>query len=147
MMNGSKYPMVMGHWVYVEFAQALQQGKSYTLRLRGLADNVEEKRFTYDVNRLRSETVHVNMVGFPNNGPKFAYLSQWMGDFNSSVHTQGGLNLKSHRGREFRVVNYNTGSVAYRGKIAPRLAKTVKESESADFAPRGQLLPCRCVAM
>ncbi|MEH0152617.1 Ig-like domain-containing protein [Limibacter armeniacum] len=128
-------PYIFGHWIYIELPNAMQQGKSYTIALNNIVENKDEYTFLYDVNKLRSETVHVNMVGFPTSGPKYAYLSQWMGDFNAGVHQDGGLNLDSHAGNQFRLINYATGATAYTGTIALRKAKSFVESGNADFSP------------
>jgi endoglucanase len=126
-------PFIMQHWIYIELPHALQQGKAYTLQLRNLGGNRNTYSFTYDVNKIRSETVHVNMVGFPVQGPKIAYLSHWMGDFDTPVHESGGLNLDDKKGSQFRIVEYSTGSTAYKGTIAKRMSKTERETDNADF--------------
>jgi endoglucanase len=126
-------PFIMQHYIYIELPHALQQGKTYTLQLRNLGGNRHTYSFTYDVNKIRSETVHVNMVGFPAQGPKVAYLSHWMGDFDTPVHKNGGLNLDDRKGSEFRIVEYSTGNPAYKGTIAKRMSKTERETDNADF--------------
>ena len=128
-------PYVWGHWIYLELPQALAPGKTYTVAFRDIVENQPSVTFTYDVNTLRSPTVHVNMVGFPASGPKYAYLSQWMGDFNSSVHRQGGLELDNYAGKSFRLINYATGATAFTGTVSKRLDKTTQETLSGNFAP------------
>ncbi len=125
-------PYIWQHWIYIELSHALQQGKTYTLKLRNIGGN-SSVTFTYDVDQLHSETVHVNMVGFPEQGPKFAYLSHWMGEFNTPVHVGGGLNLDDKAGAEFRIIEYNSGETAFSGTIAKRMDKTFKETNSDDF--------------
>ncbi len=135
--EGAAKEIALGHWIYIELPQALQQGKTYTLSTRNVVENVEEVKFTFDVNSMRSETIHVNQVGFPTNAPKYAYLSQWMGDFNTSTHTNGGLELDDYSGAEFRVVNFNTGATVYTGTIEKRLDKTSTETFRPEFGPDG----------
>jgi hypothetical protein len=76
-------PFIWQHWIYIELPHAMKQGGTYTVHLDNITGNRSSFTFEYDVNRLRSETVRVNMAGFPERGPKFAYLSHWMGDFNT----------------------------------------------------------------
>lgn len=126
-------PYVMQHWIYLEWPAALEQGKRYTLKLDGITGNKSSYDFTFDVNRLRSETVRVNMVGFPEEGPKVAYLSHWMGDFHNSKHGNGGLNLDDKAGAECRILDYETREVVFTTTIAKRMGKQERETSSADF--------------
>jgi endoglucanase len=126
-------PFIMQHWIYIELPHALQQGKTYTLQLQNLGGNRNSYSFTYDVYKTRSETVHVNMVGFPVQGPKIAYLSHWMGDFDTPVHRNGGLNLDDKGGTEFRIIEFSSGKTAYKGNIYKRMSKTDRETDNADF--------------
>ncbi len=131
----SSVPFVFGHWVYIELPHALQEGKTYEIEVDNIVDGNTTVKFEFDSKKVRSETVHVNMVGFAPESPKYGYLSQWMGDFNTSTHPNGGLNLDQYAGRNFYVVNYNTGAVAYTGTVALRMRKDVVETGSSDFAP------------
>jgi uncharacterized protein YjdB len=126
-------PFIWQHWIYIELPHALQQGQTYIVGLDNITGNRSSFTFEFDVNRIRSETVRVNLVGFPENGPKYAYLSHWMGDFNTSTHRDGGLNLDDRAGNEFRVIDYLTGDTVYTGTIAKRMAKDVRETTSTDF--------------
>ncbi|MBQ0736362.1 glycoside hydrolase family 9 protein [Aquimarina celericrescens] len=127
----------LGHWIYIELPQPLKDGMTYTITNNDVVQNIEESKFTFDVNTVRSETIHVNQIGFPSNSAKYAYLSQWMGDFNTSKHSDGGLELDDYAGAEFRVVNFSTGSTVYTGTIEKRLDKSVKESTHPDFGSTG----------
>jgi hypothetical protein len=126
-------PFIMQHWIYLEFPDALAQGKTYTIALDEITGNKDSVTFTFDVNRLRSETVRVNMVGFPEEGPKVAYLSHWMGDFHTSVHTNGGLNLDDKAGAECRVIDIESRQTMYTTTISKRMGKNERESASSDF--------------
>jgi hypothetical protein len=128
-------PYVMGHWMYIELPTALIQGKTYTVQLNNLVENKNAITFVYDLNKLMSPTVHVNMIGFPQNGVKYAYLSNWMGDFNTAVHTKGGLKLDDKAGAQFRLIKVVDGTVAFTGSIVKRMDKTFIEAASNDFAP------------
>ncbi len=138
--KGSEYqsehqdpPYIMQHWIYLELPVALEQGKSYTLALDDITGNKDSVTFTFDVERLRSETVRVNMVGFPEEGPKVAYLSHWMGDFHTSKHSDGGLNLDDKEGAECRVLDYESREAVYTTTITKRMGKNESETASDDF--------------
>ena len=138
--KGSEYqniqqdpPFIMQHWIYLELPEALVQEKSYTLALDDITGNRDSITFTFDINRLRSETVRVNMVGFPEEGPKVAYLSHWMGDFHTSVHSNGGLNLDDKEGAECRVLEVESRETVFTTTITKRMSKNERESASSDF--------------
>jgi hypothetical protein len=126
-------PFIWQHWIYIELPFAMKQGSTYTVHLDNITGNNNSFTFVFDVNRLRSETVRVNMVGFPEKGPKFAYLSHWMGDFNTTLHRDGALNLDDKAGNEFRVICYPTGKTVYSGTIAKRMEMNTRETGSSDF--------------
>ncbi|MBN1479647.1 glycoside hydrolase family 9 protein [candidate division KSB1 bacterium] len=115
------------HWIYIEMPQALVQGKAYTLTLNELAGNTNEFSFTYDVFSLRSETIHVNQIGFVPTSTKYAYLSHFMGDFNTADHPKGGLTLDDVAGSTFHVVRIADKKILYTGEIALRTRKTNRE--------------------
>ena len=126
-------PFIWQHWIYIELPHPMKQGSTYTVYLDNITGNTGSFTFVFDVNRLRSETVRVNMVGFPERGPKFAYLSHWMGDFNTPLHQDGALNLDDRAGNEFRVICYSTGKTVYSGTIAKRMDRNTRETGSDDF--------------
>ena len=126
-------PFVMQHWIYIELPEVMTQGKTYTVELNEITGNQSSYTFTFDENRSRSETVRINMVGFPENGQKVAYLSHWMGDFDSSVHRNGGLNLDNKQGAECRIIEFESGEIAYTTTIKKRMAKTDRETVSDDY--------------
>lgn len=126
-------PFIMQHRIYIELPEAMVQGKNYTLSLENVTGNRDSVSFRFDVNRLRSETVRVNMVGFPENGPKVAYLSHWMGDFHTPKHSNGGLNLDDKAGTECRVLEFKSRDAVFTTTITKRMTKNERESASTDF--------------
>ncbi|TVQ04249.1 MAG: hypothetical protein EA359_07090, partial [Balneolaceae bacterium] len=126
-------PYIWQHWIYIELPEAMVQGKNYTISLNNITGNKDSVSFTFDVNRLRSETVRVNMVGFPEDGPKVAYLSHWMGDFHTSTHNNGGLNLDDKSGAECRVLEYESRQAVFTTTITKRMGKNERETASDDF--------------
>ncbi len=131
----SKVPYVFGHWVYIELPFPLKEGKNYDFKIQKIVEGREEWPLNFNSKHLRSETVHVNMVGFAPASPKYGYLSQWMGDFNTADHPNGGLTLDQYDGQPFRIVKYATGEVVYSGTVALRRRKDFRESGNTDFAP------------
>jgi endoglucanase len=121
------------HWLYIEVPYVLIQGKSYTIRLNNLASNTNEFTFIFDVFSQISETIHVNQIGFVPNGPKYAYLSHFMGDFNTAEHPKGGLKLDGFSDSNFHVVKYSDNQIVYTGKIALRTRKTNAEYLNENF--------------
>ncbi|MBP2832882.1 glycoside hydrolase family 9 protein [Aquimarina sp. U1-2] len=135
--NDNEEDIFLGHWIYIELPKSMTPGGTYTISNNDVFENIKDFTFTFNVDQIRSETIHVNQMGFPTNSPKYAYLSQWMGDFNTNTHSEGGLELDDYAGTEFRVVNFSTGNTIYTGTIEKRLDKTVKESTHPDFGSTG----------
>lgn len=129
---------ILEHWVYLELPFPLKTGKTYILNLGGLAENAVTFTFLYDPSRLRSETIHVNQLGFVPEAVKYAYLSQWMGSFNSDAHPNGGLELDDYAGARFHIVPASNPSLPaslYSGIVVKRKDKTTPESTHEDYAP------------
>ncbi|TVR54086.1 MAG: hypothetical protein EA425_02075 [Puniceicoccaceae bacterium] len=124
------------HSIYLQLPHPLRSGKTYTLHLDNLASNSNHWLFTFDEAALRSETIHVNQVGFRPAGPKIAYLSQFMGDFHHGPHQNGGLDLSDYEGAAFRLVRMPDGEEVFQGTLAPQQPKTAADSAHAtDFGP------------
>ena len=70
----------------------MQDGKNYVINFGNLAFNKIADSLVFDVNKVRSEAIHVNQAGYhPNAARKYAYISHWMGDL-------GPLDLDSYNG-------------------------------------------------
>jgi hypothetical protein len=79
--NQHKIEWLMEHILYLALPHPLQRGKSYTVSVDGVLSNTQQETLSFDERKLRSETVHVNQIGYVPTAPqKFAYLSAWMGD-------------------------------------------------------------------
>ncbi len=123
------------HYIYLEFPHALQSGKTYTIDFSGLADNRKKYTFRFDEKSLQSETIHVNQLGFTPTSKKYAYVSHWMGDFNTATHGSGGLNLDDYAGTAFHLVRVADLVSVFSGTIQKRKVKTTPESTSSDYGP------------
>jgi len=103
----------LDHWLYLVLPQPLTHGCTYTVIAKGLAPTTQSITFLFHETTLRSEALHVNQVGFTPDAPKYAYLSQWMGDL-------GGADLKAFIGKPFHVVRVSDGSKVFTGTVAAR---------------------------
>ena len=126
---------VKEHYVYILLPSPLKSGKTYTVNLNGLAQNKQEVTFTFDEKQMRSEAIHVSQVGFSLQAPKYAYFSQWMGDFNYDVHQNGGLEADDLVGQDFWLIKTSDQAVAFTGTIAKRRDKSEQETVSNEFGP------------
>ncbi len=124
------------HWMYLELPAAMEVGERYTIAVGDLAVNVDEWEFTFDPSAEWSPTIHVTQLGFEPAGPKYAYLSQWMGDFDNGPHQDGGLNLDDYAGETFRVVDDETGAVVHTGTVALRQRKSETDTNTTSFGPQ-----------
>lgn len=110
------------HWVYITIPTELVSGKTYTIKLNNLADNTNEYTFNFDEKKIFSETIKVNQIGYRPGSPKYAYLSQWMGD-------GGSLELNNWiKGKQFHIVKNADNSVVFTGSISMRSESTSVES-------------------
>jgi hypothetical protein len=133
---------VAEHWIYLELASPMKQGRTYTVRTAGLARNGAEWRVTFDAARSRSEAVHVNTIGYAPSAPaKFAYLYHWMGD-------RGSLDVRPYVGKPFHVVDDRSGRAVFSGAVRFRKARENQETyHKADSPPDGNFLGadvCEC---
>jgi len=119
--------VILHHWIYIELPFAMKRGKTYIVRLNDLASNVNDHALTYDEKSLRSPAVHVNQIGFVPDAPKYAYISHFMGSFNSSIHQNGGLNLNDYATTRFHIVRTSDDSAMFSGPIAKQRDKNDRD--------------------
>lgn len=105
--------------LYLSLPRDLRPGASYQISFE--LDDLAPIEFTYDVDQLKSEAIHVSQIGFrPDDPVKVAFLSTWMG-------TSGPLDYPDALG--FSIVDVRTGKAAFDGQI--ELAKARDEPEDA----------------
>ncbi len=98
---------LMSYWVYLQLPDELTEDKTYTLSWGDLASNRSSETFTFNTRNLRSESIHINQVGYaPNAGMKYAYIYQWMG-------TDGGTDFSSCEGNNFYLLRNSDNSIVY----------------------------------
>lgn len=125
--------VIKHHWIYLELPFAMEEGKSYTVSLNDIASNVNTFTFNYDIEKLRSQAIHVNQIGFVPEAPKYAYISHFMGSFNTATHVDGGLNLDGYADIAFHIVRVADDSVMYSGTIAKQRDKTDQDFLRTDI--------------
>ncbi|CAN5522119.1 hypothetical protein BH11ARM2_BH11ARM2_23720 [soil metagenome] len=122
------------HWVALFLPKPMKPGQTYSVNVGGLARNGKIWKLAYDPRRSRSETVHVNLIGYAPVAPaKFAYLYDWTGD-------GGGLDMKAYAGRRFWLVDQATGKDAFTGKVAFRKDAKNPEAGQLGDTPNGNFL-------
>ncbi len=111
------------HWIYLNLPFDMVEGRSYTVNWSssGLNTNVGSVAFTFDSKNIRSEAIHVNIVGFTPNGPKYAYLSHWMGDGDAT-------NFTAYNNQPFKVLRASDKVEVFSGTIAFRKSKDNQET-------------------
>ena len=101
----------VAHFAYLKLAKALEEGKTYTIKTK----NGEKLTFAYDENKIVSQTIKVNQIGYlPSAGRKIAYLGMWLA-------AEGPLSLKEWIGKKFYIVDKKNNDVAFTGKIRFRM--------------------------
>jgi endoglucanase len=123
------------HWLYLQLPSPMVRGKTYTVDTGGLASNGRKWDLRFDEATVRSEAVHVNLLGYvPTATQKFAYVYHWMGD-------RGGLDLRDYAGRPFRLIDQATGRAAFTGKLVFRSPSSQQETfHKSDSPPDGNFL-------
>ena len=122
------------HWIYLHLPRPMAEGKTYVVRAPGLASNGSSWTVRYDAAKLRSEAVHVNIVGYSTQAPrKYGYLSHWLGD-------GGPLDVRPFVGRRFWIVETATGKRVFDGRVAFRKAGTEPETGQATDTPGGNFV-------
>lgn len=116
------------HWVYLTLPEPMQAGETYTISWDATALNtaVATSELTFDVNAVRSESVHVNQLGYvPGSTAKYGYLYHWAGD-------GGGVDFMRFAGEPFHLVENDSGEVVFTGTIASRASADQMETGQTD---------------
>jgi endoglucanase len=122
------------HWLYLTLPLPMRRGKTYTVSTSALATNRRTWTIRFDESAVRSEAVHVNLLGYVPSAPrKYAYIFSWMGD-------RGGLDLKPYEGHACHVVDANTGRSLFDAKIALRKPATNVETFHSGDTPNANFL-------
>ena len=122
-----------GHWLYLFLPQPLTSGKTYTVKVDGIA-GIEPITLAYAPDKSRSEAVHVNVLGYLPDAPdKFAYVYHWAGD-------RGSVDLSFLKGKSFRLIDQKTGKAAFSGEVTFRAPANQPETGQLKDTPNGNFL-------
>lgn len=101
------YPL--RHDIFLEFDQEFKNGNRYTIHLDDAPQLPDSITFTFADDRLRSESVQVNLLGFDPNDKKTAFMSVWMGE---------GGSCRYEEDFNFKVMDVSTDSIVFSGMTA-----------------------------
>jgi len=104
-------PFLREYWICAVLPSPLQPGKTYSVQVGDLAENLNQYQFRFDEKHLRSPTIHVSQVGFPPDAPKYAYFSQWMGTLETPQHPDAALDLSRYAEGTFHICDAHSGEV------------------------------------
>ena len=126
-------PYVMEHYIYLVLPFPMKESFSYNIQLDGLAQNGDDFTFRFNTSGVRSETIHVNQIGYAPQAPvKLAYLSHWAGDL-------GAIDLAGYQDRPFSLITAGGCEIKYSGNVAlrKRLKNGGPDCGYPDHAPYG----------
>jgi endoglucanase len=103
------------HRVYLKLPEEVETGKHYQLSMEKLNVQNAELSFAADLSQVRSESVHVNQIGYrPSDPTKQAFLSIWLG-------TGGGYTFPE--GLRFTLIDDTSGQTVHEGQVKQVMAE------------------------
>ena len=128
--------VIKEHFIYLRLPFPLKAGKNlHGDDGRTLAANMNEFTFVFDAKRIRSESIHASQVGYVTDGPKFAYVSHWMGDM-------GPLDLDGYADVRFSVIRTSDSIPAFSGTLVKRRdLETASSSDGPDVGKKPMPMP------
>jgi endoglucanase len=115
-----KFDAPVVHTIYLEFNQKIKGGRTYALSFKG--KSFPTLRFKHDPFIKRSESVHINHLGFhPDDPVKRGYLSIWLGD--------GGRHKLDPLG-EFHVIDSNADRTVIKDVISQSKSATQRDEDA-----------------
>jgi hypothetical protein len=120
------------HFIYLNLPDEMVDGKTYTFKFSGIADNVSEYSLKYDVKNTRSEAIHINQFGYsPDAQKKYGYISQWMG----SMGPLADPTLVGKRFDLYAVENGIAGESVFNGTVALQHAYNLPDNNRPSESP------------
>ena len=117
------------HWLYLYLPEPLSEGTVYKVLTGSLAGNGKEWELDFSAKKNRTESVHVNLVGYdPRATQKYGYVYHWSG-------SGGCIGFSEYAGNTFRLVNTQTGEEAFTGVLAFRKSKSNTETQQLNDTP------------
>ena len=118
------------HWIYLHLPSPMQRGATYTVALPGVPD-VPPATLTFDERSVRSEAVHVNLVGYAPSAPaKYGYVYHWLGD-------GGSLDASVYEGVACRLRRISDGDPAWEGALSFRAPADAADTVHVHQTPGG----------
>lgn len=116
-LPGGQHPT--RHRIYLRLPSSVQPGKTYSVKIAALNVKNGDLSFKADLEKVRSDSVHVNQIGYrPDDPAKRAFLSIWLG-------TGGAYTFADGLG--FSLIDEQTHKTVFRGKVERVLAADGKE--------------------
>jgi len=122
---------VKGTWFFLRLNRDLKPGMTYQVKLtdskfitlspstgRALKDqqsDAPELSFVWHGNNHRSESIHVNQVGYQPDNRKYAYLTQYAGV--QAGRQRRNTDIDFGKYQEFHLIDADSGAVRFRGSI------------------------------
>lgn len=118
----------MQHWLYLELAEPLKRGQTYTLEIRSdTGVDTTAHRFQFDERSIESSAIRIAHTGYATQSPhKVADVYEWMGD-------GGGRDFSRLDSTPFHLIDTATGANAYSGKLKLRMKHRVEPKFGRDF--------------
>jgi endoglucanase len=119
------------HHLFLQLPRPLAPGKTYRLEFDQTSPFTGPVEFTFDDRRLRTEALHVNLLGHhPRETTKLAHLYHWLG-------SGGDADLSSLK--TFELVNAATGHAVFTGKV--RLQQAAVPGKRTAIHPAPETAP------
>jgi len=116
-LPGGQYPT--RHKLFLKLPSPIQAGKHYAIAVEKLNVQNGDLQFDADLQKVRSDAVHVNQIGYrPDDPAKRAFLSMWTGT--------GGA-VEYPKDLKFSLIDEATNQTVFTGKVEQVLAVDGKE--------------------
>jgi endoglucanase len=122
------------HWIYLHLPEPLKEGLKYVISTGNMAGNGSEWDIDFSADKNRTESVHVNLVGYDPRAPqKYGYVYHWSG-------SGGSIDFSAYAGNTFRLINNQTGEEAFTGTLTFRKNKNNAETLQPNDTPMQNFL-------
>jgi endoglucanase len=122
------------HWLYLYLPEPLREGEIYKVTTGNLAGNGSEWEVDFSLIKNRTESIHVNLVGYDPRAPqKYGYVYHWSG-------SGGSIDFSEYAGNTFSLINNHTGENVFTGTLAFRKGKNNAETLQPNDTPEQNFL-------
>ena len=126
--NDFNYTYPLEHSIFLRLPKSLLQGKTYSIGLDPkILSDIATKSITIDIYNNISEAIHVNLVGYLNDGSvKSADLYQWLGN-------GAGRDFTSFEGKKVYIYDVNTKISTEAGKVVYWKSNSSSNAEASGY--------------